>query len=183
MKKNNPRIIAGEFKNLQLEVPINARPITDRVKRMIFDHLQNQIEGESVLDLFAGSGSIGIEAMSRGANFVLFVDGSKEAFEVLKNNLKKINSPKHTHKIILSDYQDFIKSYTGNFKFIFIDPPFNIQKNLRLKGLEQLVSADGILIYKIENKVKDQIKPIEGFSVILEKKMGINTVIFMQRNN
>ncbi len=178
-----PRIVAGEFKNFKLEVPQNARPITERVKTVLFDTIKEVLDKSSILDLFAGSGNIGIEALSRGAKLAVFVDSDKEATEILKNNVRKLNLDRSTHKIFNLDYLEFIKSFTGNFDIIFLDPPFKIHSKLRLDAIADLMAPDGLIIYKVEDKQRENILMPSSLELILEKRVGINTLLFIKKHS
>lgn len=102
----------------------HIRPTTDRVKESLFNILQNQIEGALVLDLFCGTGNLGIEALSRGAKKVTFVDAHPKSIQILKQNLEKLKVTED-HQILRKDVFSFLKTYTGDpFDLIFIDPPF-----------------------------------------------------------
>lgn len=119
------RIITGKYKgNL---VPFQAghiRPTTDRVKETLFNILMHQIDDARVLDLFAGTGSLGIEALSRGAKEVVFVEQHKKSVEIIRKNLQKFNVTEPT-QVIQKDVLSFLKTYGGEpFDIIFCDPPF-----------------------------------------------------------
>jgi 16S rRNA (guanine966-N2)-methyltransferase len=180
MKTIQPRIITGKYKGFRLSVPNNARPITDRVKTILFDTIGELIEGSTVLDLFAGSGNLGIEALSRGAETVIFVDDNFEAIEAIKSNLKRLDIPKNSHKVLNLDYISFAKKFKGGFDLIFVDPPFNIQSRVRLDTISSLINKEGVIVYKIEEKQKNKIKISENLIVVLEKRIGINTLFFLK---
>lgn len=175
-----PRIVAGKFKNYKLEVNEVSRPITERVKIILFDTISELIENAAVLDLFAGSGNLGIESLSRGAKLAIFIESNTEAFEVLKNNLRKLELDKSSHKIFNLDYLEFAKQYDGNFDIIFLDPPFKLQSRLNIENIAHLLSKDGVIVYKIEDAQKEDIKISGKFEIILEKKVGINTLLFIK---
>lgn len=119
------RIIAGKYKGHHLVSfqADNIRPTTDRVKESLFNIIQNEIEGAKVLDLFSGTGSLGLEALSRGAAEVIFVEKSKKSIEILKKNLEKLKI-KDGYRIIQKDVLSFLKSNPDAFDLIFADPPF-----------------------------------------------------------
>ncbi len=121
----HPRIIAGRYKGLRLQaVPgIVTRPITDRVKEALFNVIGADIVDANFLDVFGGTGSVGIEALSRGAEFVIFIEKNHEAFRVLQKNLSQIKeSEKHT--VILGDAFSVLERDLGKqFDYIFIAPP------------------------------------------------------------
>lgn len=120
------RIISGKYKGHQL-VSFHAdhiRPTTDRVKESLFNIIQHATDGAKVLDLFSGTGNLGLEAMSRGAESVLFVEMNRKSIQILEKNLEKLKV-EEPYKIIQKDVLAFLKSYTGEpFDVIFADPPF-----------------------------------------------------------
>jgi 16S rRNA (guanine966-N2)-methyltransferase len=120
------RIISGKYKGQQLTSfkADHIRPTTDRVKESQFNILQNHLENARVLDLFSGTGSLGLEAISRGASFVFFVDKNKKSIEILEKNIEKLKI-EEPFQILQKDIFSFLKSYSGEpFDLIFIDPPF-----------------------------------------------------------
>lgn len=120
------RIISGKYKGHHL-VPFQAghlRPTTDRVKESLFNIIQSEVSGARVLDLFSGTGNLGIEALSRGAAEVLFVDKNLKSIQILEKNLLKLKVSEPT-KILKKDVLSFLKTYSGDtFDIIFADPPF-----------------------------------------------------------
>jgi len=119
------RIISGKYKgNLVSFQADHIRPTTDRVKESQFNILAGYIENSSVLDLFAGTGSLGIEALSRDAREVVFVEQHKKSIEIIRKNLQKLKVAEPT-QIIGKDVISYLKKYTGEpFDIIFADPPF-----------------------------------------------------------
>lgn len=113
---------AGGRRLLELE-GMETRPTTDRVKEGVFNALQFDIEGRRVLDLFAGTGQMGIECLSRGAASAVFVDQRKDAFEVVKKNLALTNLADQA-RVIHGDSRDFIVRTTEQFDLVFLDPPY-----------------------------------------------------------
>lgn len=122
-------IVAGEKKNFTLEIPRNTRPLTNRLKLTVFDILGTDILKKRVLDLFAGSGSFGFEALSRGAKECTFVDAAKSAEKVLLINSKKTGYLTNT-EIIRQKADEFLiqknKEGKREYDIIFIDPPYKI---------------------------------------------------------
>jgi len=120
------RIVGGKYKGHHL-VSFQAshiRPTTDRVKESLFNIWQNDVPEARVLDLFCGTGSLGLEALSRGARETIFVDKNPKSIDILRKNIQKlkINEP---HQIITKDALSYAKSFQGDpFDLIFIDPPF-----------------------------------------------------------
>lgn len=122
------KIISGKFKGHSLLSPKDIRPATSFVRDSIFNICQNEIENTNFLDLFAGSGAIGLEALSRGAKFSTFVDKSFISIKIIKENIKKLNVQNFT-KTICKDAIDYIKSTQEIFDIVSIDPPFIIYKD------------------------------------------------------
>lgn len=117
------RIIAGKAGRLAIKVPqAVARPTTDFVRQAIFSILGDRVDGSRVLDLFAGSGAIGLEALSRGASTCTFIDEHRQAIAIIQQNLEKTKL--HGGRIVKSDVQGFLKRDTACYDLIFADPPY-----------------------------------------------------------
>ena len=169
------RITSGEWKNRNLEVPdINGlRPTSERVRETLFNWLMPSIHKSVCLDLFAGSGSLGFEALSRGAKHCTFVEKSKLAFRQIKTtrtSLNAMNSEAHN-----CDAIDFLSSvHNHNFNLVFLDPPFS--DDYLISSIEsiheyQLVSRGGY-IYIEFNKNNDLFDLPDNWSVIRKKIYG-----------
>lgn len=120
------RIIAGKFKGRQL-VSFKAdhiRPTTDRVKETLFNILQGDVEDMNILDLFAGTGNLGLEALSRGASQITFVEKNPKSIEIIKKNIEQLKIEKSDYSILKADVIEFLEKCTVSFGLIFIDPPF-----------------------------------------------------------
>ena len=117
------RVITGTARGRRLKTPegMDIRPTTDNVKESIFNIIQFDIEGRKVLDLFAGTGQLGIECLSRGASEVVFIDSSREAIKIVKDNLKTcgFNAP-----VLQMDALSYLRS-CGKFDLIIVDPPYD----------------------------------------------------------
>lgn len=183
------RVIAGTAKRLQLKTVKgdNTRPTTDRIKETLFNMLQNDIEGCRFLDLFSGSGAIGIEALSRGAKEAVFVENNKEAINCIKENLiftKLVNSG-----IVMSyDVMTAISMLEGRnakFDIVFMDPPYNkeIEKEVldRLKQSE-IIDSDTMII--VEASLDTSFSYLEdmGYELFKEKKYKTNKHMFIYKN-
>ena len=163
------RVISGKYKGKQLQgFDIEGtRPTMDRVKESLFGIIQNKVKNSICLDLFAGSGSLGIEALSNGAKKCYFIDKHKEISEILKNNLKGIESS----IILKKDYASALIELKGQkFDIIFLDPPY--QYNLITPAIEliiknDLLNDDGIIVCEYETEI---IKT--DLELIKEKKYG-----------
>ena len=142
------RILAGKYKSKKIET-INSpftRPMMSKVREAIFNSLQNNIQDSYVLDLYAGSGSLGIEAMSRGARFVTFVENSKDCEKVINKNLKDLDN---NYKVSTLSVQTFIDSSVNKYDLIFYDSPFKLQSEIvdeEVNVLSNILEKDGYLI-------------------------------------
>ncbi len=137
------RVVAGEKRGTILNSPIDfdTRPTTDRVKESLFGIIQFNILDKYILDLFAGSGALGIEAISRGAKQGVFVDNAQNAITIIKNNLIKTNFIDKSN-LIYDSYENAIKLFKGTKKFdiVFIDPPYD--KDLYNKAVDCLIENE-----------------------------------------
>ncbi len=117
------RIIAGKAGRVAIKVPAAvARPMTDFVRQALFSILSERIEGARALDLFAGSGAIGLEALSRGASSCVFVDEHRQAVQVIGENLAKARLEEG--RVVKAGVEAFLRKDTGTYHFIFADPPY-----------------------------------------------------------
>lgn len=143
------RVITGTARGRRLKEPkgMDIRPTTDKVKESIFNIVQFDIEGRCVLDLFAGTGQLGIEALSRGAKSVTFVDASKDAVNLVRDNLSHCGMEA---AVVHGDSLSFLER-CGKYDLIFIDPPY--ATDLIERALEKIIKFDilsesGIIIYE-----------------------------------
>ncbi len=140
------RIITGTARGVRLTTleGENTRPTSERVKEAFFSMLQFEIEERQVLDLFAGSGQLGLEAVSRGAAHAVLVDRSKDAVEVIKKNSLKTKLALSC-EILCADYAEFLRSCRGRKRFdlVFLDPPYAL--GLLPKALQALLDARALL--------------------------------------
>ena len=132
------RVITGTARGRKLKTPegMDIRPTTDNVKESIFNIIQFDIEGRRVLDLFAGTGQLGIECLSRGAKEVIFIDQSRDAVKIVKDNLKTCG---FTAPVLQQDSVSYLNN-CGSFDLIFVDPPYD--SGLYEKVLETINSVD-----------------------------------------
>ena len=141
------RVITGTAGGRRLKTPENydIRPTTDKVKESVFNIIQFDIEGRRVLDLFAGTGQMGIECLSRGAASCVFVDKDREAVRIVKDNLKTCG---FRATVVQEDAIAFLKS-CGKFDIIFIDPPYDAklyEPALKIINLVDILSESGIIV-------------------------------------
>jgi len=119
------RVITGKARGVQLKTPdgMQTRPTADRVKEAMFSSIQFDIPGAKVLDLFGGTGQLGIEALSRGASQAVFVDAGEAACRLIKENLKRTRLDTQG-RVVRSDYLDYLEHCKDKFDIIFLDPPY-----------------------------------------------------------
>lgn len=119
------RVITGSARGVRLKTPegLKTRPTSDRVKEAVFSVIQFEIEGGRFLDLFAGTGQMGIEALSRGAASAVFVDGWKDACQLVRENLR-LTRLSDKAKVVNSDYLSYLQSCREKFDIVFLDPPY-----------------------------------------------------------
>lgn len=167
------RVITGTAKGRKLDTlsGTDVRPTTDMVKEAVFSAIQFDIEGRAFLDLFAGSGQMGIEALSRGAERATFIDANPDAVSVIKSNLAKTDFTDKS-QVFRSDYFSFIASTNDRFDIAFIDPPYRLE--LLEKALTSVCSVmkpHGIIICEHPTDVEAP-DIIQGFSLKKQKKYG-----------
>ncbi len=179
------RVIAGSAGGLRLAAPKRGvRPTMDRVKAAIFSSLGDTVIGARVLDLFAGSGALGIEALSRGAASVLFVEEDRQSIAAIKENLAKVNL---TGRIRQENVFDFLRRSAGmeNFQIIFADPPYEqtksgeryTEKLLSNEMLPQLLDSDGVFV--LEKRPSELIPATNLWDVVRARKYGATEVLFL----
>lgn len=156
------RVISGKYKRYELKgFNIDGiRPTMDKVKEAIFGMIQDYVSDSVCLDLFAGTGSLGIEALSNGAKYVYFIDEMKDAINIIKTNIDKIRDENST--IIHNDYTSSIKKFSENglkFDIIFIDPPYG---KIKIKTVvdkiikHDILNKNGIIVCEYEDEILDE---------------------------
>jgi 16S rRNA (guanine(966)-N(2))-methyltransferase RsmD len=170
------RIITGKYKGRRLtSVPDSGvRPATDRAKGTIFNALQNRLSlvNARVLDLFAGSGSLGLEALSRGAAAVTFVDERRDALDVISANARNLNCL-DSCTMVRSDALSFIEREGGRFDLVFADPPYAYEETSRLPAIvfgNKLIEESGFLIIEYARGASFEPSPL--FRLVLRKELG-----------
>lgn len=188
------RIITGKAKGKKLFTLEGdaTRPTSERIKGAIFSAIQFDIEGRRVLDLFAGSGQMGLEALSRGAAHATFIDSSRDAMEIVKKNAVATNLFDES-KFIVSDGANYLRKCAGRDKYdlVFIDPPYAM--NLCKKTVEALLRyealSDGaiVVIESGEEEIDLGTLPYSNFEVIKAtsygKKTAVNILLYRKTNN
>ena len=172
------RVVSGKVRGLQLKTieSDSTRPTKDMVKEALFSIMMSKIPGSTFLDLFAGSGAIGIEALSRGAEKAYFSDNNIECIKVIKNNLAKAKMLDDSF-VFCGDYLKMIDEIKDiKFDVIFIDPPYN--RGLGIKAIERI--SNGVLVFETDEveEIPDTIGKYERFKY---KKYGRNVLNFYKR--
>ena len=178
------RIISGKARGTKLytlEGDI-TRPTLDRVKESLFNIIQNDIVGSSFLDMFSGSGAIGLEAASRGAKEVILCEKNKEAISVIKKNIEK------THldvKLYEMPYEKMLESLNEKIDIVYIDPPYKTDlayESVKRILEKDLLNTDSLIIIETdeEERVIKQIDELE-VEIINKRKYGRVHLIFLKR--
>ena len=144
------RVISGSARGTVLKTPtgITTRPTADRVKEALFSIIQFDLPGSSVLDLFGGTGQLGIEALSRGAKSAVFVDSGKQACALIRENLKKTSFLDNS-RVLCSDYLTYLSSCKEKFNIIFLDPPYEevfLENSLKTITEIDILQSNGIIV-------------------------------------
>jgi RNA methyltransferase, rsmD family len=177
------RVISGSARGLKLNTPGDdrVRPTTDRVKESMFNIVQDWVYDSQVLDLFAGSGALGIEALSRGASQAVFCDNSLDSIKIIKSNIEKARVVDRS-QIVSGDYKRCLRDMEAknqSFDMIFVDPPYYeglFEEVLDTIRSCKILKKDGIVI--VEHDAKKPIGQVEGLEVYKEKKYGITMLTF-----
>lgn len=174
------KVISGKYKGREIKgYNIDGtRPTMDRVKESLFASIQNYVKNSLCLDLFAGSGGLGIEALSEGAKSCYFVDNNKIVIDTLKQNLIKLKV-EEDYFLIKKDYKEFLKTIDTKFDIIFLDPPYHL--NMMSKAIEliiknDLLNEDGIIVCEYEEKTFNC-----DLKILKEKKYGSKNVTIYKK--
>src|SRR5436309_7138243 len=178
------RVITGLYKGriLKTVTDLSVRPAADRVKQTLFDMLAHRIalDGVNVLDLFAGSGSLGIEALSRGAGHVTFVESNADAVEFIERNVVSLRC-EEASEIILMDAMQFLRRSREHYDLVFADPPYVFEETA---SIPLVVFSHGILrkhgYLLIEHASKLEFSSTPLYHVGPSKKFGRTIVTFFQ---
>ena len=183
------RIIAGTARSLPLKTVegLDTRPTTDRIKETLFNIIQDEVPGCYFLDLFAGSGQMGLEAVSRGAQYAVFVENNKKAAACVEDNIQFTKFTKET-KLYNSDVLSALRAMEGKYRFdiIFMDPPYS--KGLERRVLEVLSTkkfmTDTLIV--VEAALDEDFSYVDalGFEITKDKHYKTNKHVFlMQKEN
>ena len=179
------RVITGKARGVVLNTPkgMHTRPTTDRVKEALFSIIQFDVPTSKVLDLFGGTGQLGIEALSRNASCAVFVDEREDACKLIRENLKKTRLD-GSAKVIRSDYAAYLKSCKEKFNIIFLDPPYAevfLENSLKLITEIDILETGGIIVAE-RPLGKDLLCTFSGYTRSKDYKYG-NTLLTIYRKD
>lgn len=180
------RIISGKYRGTVLNGHniVGTRPTMDRVKESLVAMVQTKLKNAVILDLFTGSGSVGLEMISNGAKCAYLVDKNPKVIEVLKKNLVKLN-PDEEVNLIKKDFKDACRYFKDNnikFDIVFLDPPYElnfINPSIQLIKEYNLLNEKGLIICESEFEEVDN----HGYEVYKERKYGSKKIIILKGNN
>lgn len=183
------RIITGTKKGRKL-ITLEGeatRPTSERIKGAIFSSIQFDVENRRVLDLFAGSGQLGFEALSRGAESVTFVDSERDAMEIVKKNARALDFFDRA-KYSVADYRNYIRKAAGRDKFdlVFIDPPYAmeccVESAMRLRDAELIIPGAILVLESGTEEILQTDPRLSGFEFVKStnygKKTAVNVLIY-----
>ena len=179
------RVITGRARGVQLKTPEGqlTRPTADRVKEALFSIINFDIPGARVLDLFAGTGQLGIEALSRGANFSVFVDTREDSCKIIRENLRRTKL-ENEGKVIRSDYLDYLRRCKEKYDIILLDPPYAevfLENSLKLIAEIDILQSGGIIV--TERPLGKELSfEHEGYTRSRDYKYG-NTLLTLYRKD
>ena len=179
------RVITGKARGVVLKTPdgMATRPTADRVKEALFSIIQFDIPGAKVLDLFGGTGQLGIEALSREAKSALFVDEREDACRLIRENLKRTKL-ETSARVVRSDYAAFLRNCKEQFDIIFLDPPYAevfLENSLNLITEIDILQSGGIIV--TERPVgKDLLCEFPGYPRSKDYKYS-NTILTLYRKD
>ena len=175
------RVVAGKIRGKKLYSldGDNTRPTTDRVKENIFNMIAPYIYESCVLDLFAGSGALGIEALSRGAKHCDFVENNRRALDIVKKNL--VDTPfLNESNVHFTDYSAFLENTKEVYDIIFLDPPYKAGyygKALEIIKRRHLLTDGGVIVLERESGNREE---VSGFEIFKNRKYGHTSVLLIK---
>lgn len=177
------RVISGKARGTKLETieGQETRPTTDRVKESLFNMIQFDIRNQQVLDLFAGSGALGIEAASRGASSVKLVENNQACRQIIEKNMEKTHLDNISFELM--DSFQFLEHTMEKFDVIFLDPPYfkgMDQRAIELILENEVLNSNGLIVVERDKKDKTTLE-FNGLTTIKEKRYGRTNIIIFRR--
>lgn len=179
------RVITGKARGVQLKTPegMLTRPTADRVKEALFSIINFDIPGAKVLDLFGGTGQLGIEALSRGAESAVFVDEREDACKIIRENLRRTRLEEHG-KVLRSDYLQYLRRCKDKFDIILLDPPYAevfLENALKCITEIDILQSGGIIV--TERPLGKELPYVfDGYTRSKDYKYG-NTLLTLYRKD
>ena len=176
------RIITGTAKGKKLKTLEGeaTRPTSERIKEAVFSAIQFDVEGRRVLDLFAGCGQLGLEALSRGAQSVMFIDSERDAMDIVKENARAVGFFDRC-RYLVSDWRNYIRKAASRDRFdlVFIDPPYSMEccEDACLRLVEAGMLADGAIVVLESGTENPDFSANESFEVIKSTHYGKKTFV------
>jgi 16S rRNA (guanine966-N2)-methyltransferase len=176
------RVTGGIGKGRKLKVPAGSRvrPTSDKVKQALFNILGQRVEGALFLDLFAGIGGIGIEALSRGAGRVVFVDDSRDSLKIIKKNVEQTGFSGRA-QVVASKAETFLKKTSEQFDIVFLDPPYSLalEPLLKVLGEAGILKPDSVVIAE-HFKKQPSIEHTGNLSIYRQAQYGDTVLTFFR---
>lgn len=176
------KITSGIYKNLTLTQPPESttRPISQKVRAAIFNVLVEKITDSNVLDLYSGSGAMGIEAISRGSKKAVLVDNSPRVLSVIRKNIKQLDT-RDDILVVNKDVDNFVSSCKDKFDIIFIDPPYNEFTVDMVNRAANLLQYGGIIVVSRSSRINLG-NTAEGLQLLFSKKYGDSQVDYIRKD-
>lgn len=181
------RIIAGTARSLPLRSPegLETRPTSDQIKETLFNMLQSDVTGAYFLDLFAGSGQMGLESLSRGGEYSVFIENNRKAAKCIEDNIKFTKFDSNA-RLIVSDVVSALYTIEGKYKFdiIFMDPPYNkeLEKDvLQFLSTSSMLKPDTKIIVEASAETNFDYVEEMGFEITKYKKYKTNAHVFLRK--
>jgi 16S rRNA (guanine966-N2)-methyltransferase len=183
------RITGGEFCGRNLAVPStgDVRPTQDRVREALFSMLQTEIPGAEFLDLFAGTGSVGLEALSRGAASATFVERDARHLKTLSANVEKLCAGGKPAVTVRSDVYRWLKRYSGRgFAVAFADPPYALGEERGYAGVLETLAARGVVreggVFVAEMTAAQAVDEVQGWELLRDRRYGKTRLCIWRRS-
>jgi len=179
----NIRIISGKYGGRKIQAPDNSRthPMSERIRNALFNSIGNEIEGAVVLDAFAGTGAVGLEALSRGAKKVVFVEKDRVAQKILSENIRTLEVENTTY-IMRASLTNWLSTYKGDeFDVIFADPPYHDPQFSTVAKLFGLLKPGGLMVLSHPGRGEEPTGT--GVIVVDHRSYGNAFLTFYRRDN
>jgi 16S rRNA (guanine966-N2)-methyltransferase len=177
----NVRLIAGKFGGRLIEAPTGTttHPMSERVRGSLFNMLGDTVKNAEVLDAFAGTGSLGLEALSRGAEYTTFIERDRAASDILAKNISKLNADANSTVLQINVATFITKNPDKMYDVIFTDPPYNDMQLSTVSRLAKILSPSGIMVLSYPGR--GEVPPINGIVVVDNRSYGTAALAFYRK--